>query len=116
MVQHKPKTAFIATKPSTSIVFEFPTTHEADAFHEDVKLGHISERNMHWVCLPLPHNLDRVYTAENGEIALEFEHHSDADKWNEQIQEVGRFYPNPHKEARKRTVYVGQRLVDLVLN
>jgi hypothetical protein len=111
---YAPRTAFVNTRPLL-IVIIFPTSREAEDFLADINPsnlehhGQIDERNGHWVVLPAPHGLTRVYTAKRGDIAFEFENHTDADKWNESIKEVGRFYLDTHREYRKRTVYVGEK-------
>ncbi|KAJ4304534.1 hypothetical protein N0V90_000060 [Kalmusia sp. IMI 367209] len=104
-------TSFLSVKPFEPVLV-FPSAEAAEYFQSKARQGRIlPNHSSKWVFLPLPAGLLRVRTANNGDVAYDFESRGEAKAFNDSIKGLGSIFSSTaDKPTWDRTVYVGKQL------
>jgi hypothetical protein len=102
----RPLTSFLSITPLEPVLV-FSNEKEAQEFRAKCNTARILHAHEHpnRVYLPLPHGLDRVYTATGGDVGYEFHKHEDAKAFNISINEVGSIF-----NEKRNKVFLGKKL------
>jgi hypothetical protein len=87
-----PVTSFLSITPLEPVLV-FASEKDAHDFRANCNLARILHRRQPtWVYVPLPRDLERVYTAMRGDVCYEFHNHGAAKTFNTDIEDVGTIY------------------------